>query len=181
MLKRYIKFINENSIAFDDDIKNELRKLYKGSVYDKTNGIDDRIEILFRIHKPWLNMVKKQYSAERIAKDLYTYEKNLKENLEYSDIENIINKDINVLRLEEPLVIHKAKELLNKIITTDEEKYYNIIDILKIQNEVNDYIGRLQKPKYTNLEYLSKKSHGATSVIKTKWEEIKQNVFKNEK
>jgi len=111
----------------------------------------------------------------RTLKDFIT------EDLEYYEIQNIIKNDIKHLRLsDDSLVIHKAKEMLYKIITNDEEKYHNIIDIIKIQNETNDFIGREPRAKYTNVEYLSTKSAFDVKTIKTKWEEIKQSVFKDE-
>jgi hypothetical protein len=70
--------INEDvsKIPFDDDIKISLKKLYKGSVYDKTGRVDDRIDTLLNIHKTWLNVAKKLYSADEIADKLFKSEKN---------------------------------------------------------------------------------------------------------
>ena len=79
MIKKFDIFINENNhIPFDDDIRKELTLLFKGSVYDKTNSIDQRIDQLFKIHGVWLFNAKRLYSAEEIAKQLYYYDSHLK-------------------------------------------------------------------------------------------------------
>lgn len=79
MIKNFNDFLGENiHIPFDDDIRKELTLLFKGSVYDKTNSIDQRIDQLFKIHGLWLFNAKKLYSAEEIAKKLYHYDKHLK-------------------------------------------------------------------------------------------------------
>ena len=36
------------------------------------------------------------------------------------------------------------------------------------------------KPRYTNLEYLNRKSRYQVSVIKDKWQKIKQEIIKDE-
>lgn len=75
---------NENKIPFDDDIKMELRKLYKNTIIDKANMIEERIDQLMNLHLKWLNIAKQHYSAEDIAKKLFKYDKdlgNIKENI----------------------------------------------------------------------------------------------------
>ncbi len=69
---------NNHTIPFDEDIRKELKQLFKGSVYDKTGTIDTRIEQLFGIHKKWLYNAKKLYNANDIAKKLYHYDSHLK-------------------------------------------------------------------------------------------------------
>ncbi len=64
-------------IAYDEAIKDVLRILYKGSIYDTVNKVDERIDQLFSIHAVWLDKAKKHFSAMEIAKKLFTYEKNL--------------------------------------------------------------------------------------------------------
>ena len=61
---------NENKIPFDDDIKIELRKLYKNTITYKSNIVEERIEQLMNLHSKWLNIAKQHYSAEDIAKKL---------------------------------------------------------------------------------------------------------------
>lgn len=65
------------STVTDEEIKDALHILYKNSVYATVNKVDDRIEQLFKIHATWLDKAKKYFSADDIAKKLYTYEKNL--------------------------------------------------------------------------------------------------------
>lgn len=68
---------SENKIPFDDDIKMELRKLYKNTIIDKTNMMEERIEQLLNLHSKWLNIAKHHYSAEVIAEKLFKYDKDL--------------------------------------------------------------------------------------------------------
>jgi hypothetical protein len=64
-----------NTIPFDDDIIKKLKVLYRGSEFEKSNMVDDRIEQLFKIHSEWLKNAKRYYNAETIAKNLFRYEK----------------------------------------------------------------------------------------------------------
>ncbi len=77
IITKFNNFINESALPFNDDIHKELTLLFRGSVYDKTNGIDDRIRQLIRLHSNWLETAKKYYTAEEIAKKLYQYDKNI--------------------------------------------------------------------------------------------------------
>jgi hypothetical protein len=67
----------EQLLAFDDQIKDELRNLLKNTNYQKGGIVDQRIEQLFNIHKKWLDMAKRTYSADVIAKKFYDMDKNL--------------------------------------------------------------------------------------------------------
>lgn len=61
-------------ISFDFEIKEELKKCYTGSDFEKTGIVDGRIEQLLTIHNAWLAMAKRIYSADVIAKKLYIYD-----------------------------------------------------------------------------------------------------------
>jgi hypothetical protein len=77
MITKFNDFMNESTLPFNDYIHKELSLLFRGSIYDKTNSIDNRIEQLISMHSKWLEIAKKHYSAEEIAKKLYQYDKNL--------------------------------------------------------------------------------------------------------
>jgi hypothetical protein len=192
MIKKFNKFISENTsykIAFDDDIKNELKKLFAGSVYDDTNSIDYRIDHLLKIHNTWLEKyAKKLYSAEEIAKKLIKYEKDIdymnlrkiKENknvdLNHGEIIHMINNDIKHIYLSDEKVIKMTKDILEKIFNENQEKYYDIIDIIKLQNEIDNADGKKQRSKYTNLVYLKNKEPHEIKTIKNKWLEMKKQL-----
>lgn len=65
-------------LAFDNEIKSELKILFKDSVYDKTGILDARVQQIIEINSEWLNIAKRTYSANVIAEKLFTYDKNLK-------------------------------------------------------------------------------------------------------
>jgi hypothetical protein len=65
----------ENPII--EEIKEELKKRLKDSVYNKTGTLDDRIKQLLKIHKTWLDRVIKTNSIEEIVNSIVKYEKNL--------------------------------------------------------------------------------------------------------
>lgn len=70
------KCINENTkIAFDDEIKFELKKYLQNTVWDKVGGIDERVDKLIELHSKFINNVKNNMSADEIAKRLFEYEK----------------------------------------------------------------------------------------------------------
>lgn len=69
--------INESTIPFEDEITIELKKLYKGTIVDKTDSIDKRVDQLLSLHSKWLEIAKKHYNAEEIAKKLFKYDKDL--------------------------------------------------------------------------------------------------------
>jgi hypothetical protein len=75
-METYNEFNKENqkSIAFDEEIKNELRNVYRNTSYTKTGILDQRIEQLMSIHAKWLEIAKKTYSAREIAEKLFKSE-----------------------------------------------------------------------------------------------------------
>lgn len=89
----------------------------------------------------------------------------------------IVSKDMECLKLSEPIVINKAKKMLVKLIMDNKEKYDNIIEIINIQNEVDKLDGKSERSKFTNLEYLYYKSDYKVSEIKNKWNKIKQDKY----
>jgi hypothetical protein len=85
MKTKFNEYINENSkIAFDEEIIDELKKLYidsfKYSKYkysDFSDFIDERIKDLLKIHKSYLEIAKNKYSANHIAKVLFKSDKDV--------------------------------------------------------------------------------------------------------
>ena len=71
------EYKNESKIPFDDDIIDELKKLYKNSKMDKTGMTDERINQLMHLHSKWLEIAKKHYNAKEIACKLIKYDKDL--------------------------------------------------------------------------------------------------------
>jgi len=104
----------------------------------------------------------------------------LNEDLTYGEKMEKIRKDMVCLNISDPRVIHMAKDMLSKIIDRDEQKYNDIIEIINIQNEVDAHYKKTPKPKYTNLEYLNRKRSHEVSIIKDKWNDIKQSTTKDE-
>lgn len=98
---------NENKLAFDDDIKDELRKLYKNTSFEKTNLVEDRIKDLIGLHSKWLDMSRDKYSAEDIAKKLFKYDKDLG-NIKENNINEMHINDYNQL-LSMSHIIRKYK------------------------------------------------------------------------
>lgn len=95
-LKKF-KEINESKLAFDDEIKDELRKLYKNTMFDKSNTINDRIEDLIQLHSKWLGMARDKYSAEEIAKKLFKYDKDLGNVKENNNVNEMHQNDYSQL------------------------------------------------------------------------------------
>lgn len=60
-----------------EEVKEELIKRMKDTVYNKVGSLDDRIEQLLKIHKTWLDRVIKTNSIEEIVNSIVKYEKNL--------------------------------------------------------------------------------------------------------
>lgn len=107
--------------------------------------------------------------------------KNLKEYLDYSDALGQVRQDFKNLRLnDDGYAAPKANDILMSLITKDEQKYHDIIEIIKLQNEVDTHYGKSSRPKFTNLEYLNRKPSGTISVIRDKWEKIKQKISDEE-
>jgi len=71
-METYNEFNNENQkrMAFDEEIKYELRNVYRNTSYAKTGILDQRIEQMMTIHAKWIEMTKKIYSARDIAEKL---------------------------------------------------------------------------------------------------------------
>jgi hypothetical protein len=78
-METYNEFNKEKqkSIAFDEEIKYELRNIYRNTSYAKTGILDQRIEQLMTIHAKWIEMAKKIYSARDIAEKLFKSETSL--------------------------------------------------------------------------------------------------------
>ena len=75
-METYREFNNENqkSIAFDEEIKYELRNVYRNTSYAKAGILDQRIEQLLSIHKVWVEKAKSIYSSKEIAEKLFKSE-----------------------------------------------------------------------------------------------------------
>jgi hypothetical protein len=73
------KSVNENigKIAFDDEIKYELKRYLQNTIWSKVGGIEDRIDKLMELHSKFINNVRDKMSADEIAKRLFEYEKNI--------------------------------------------------------------------------------------------------------
>jgi len=72
------KNVNENisKIAFDDEIKYELKRYLEGTIYGKVSKTDERATELMDIHRKFIDNVRNKMSADEIAKRLFDYEKN---------------------------------------------------------------------------------------------------------
>jgi len=73
------KSVNENTgkIAFDDEIKYELKRYLQNTIWSKVGGIEDRVDKLMELHSKFINNVRDKMSADEIAKRLFEYEKNI--------------------------------------------------------------------------------------------------------
>lgn len=100
----------------------------------------------------------------------------LNEDLTYGEKVEKIKKDMECLRLSEPHSIHMAKEILLKTLNRNEQKYNDIIEIINLQNEIDAHYEKSPRPKFTNLEYLNDKRSHEVSIIKDKWNDIKQSI-----
>jgi hypothetical protein len=72
------KSLNENTtkIAFDDEIKYELKRYLEGTIYGKVSKTDERATELMDIHRKFIDNVRDKMSADEISKRLFDYEKN---------------------------------------------------------------------------------------------------------
>jgi hypothetical protein len=72
------KDVNENTskIAFDEEIKYELKRYLEETIYGKVSKTDERSNELIDIHRKFIDNVKDKMSAKEIAKRLFDYEKN---------------------------------------------------------------------------------------------------------
>jgi hypothetical protein len=144
---------NNLSFGFDDDIKQNLRKL----------GLDDqRVEQLIDLHTKWLEMVRDKYSAEDIAQKLFTYNQNLNKVNEAAVIEDkVVDKrsedeiskksdgnDIKGKQLEKiaglinkKLVKKDIDKLINLLESAKEETEFSAEDKQKIKDFVMNYKG----------------------------------------
>jgi hypothetical protein len=85
MKKTINEFLNEHGtinddnikIAYDENIIEELKKLYKGTNFDKIGIVEDRINNLLSLHTKWLDKARIHYGAKKIAEILFKYETNL--------------------------------------------------------------------------------------------------------
>ena len=68
---------NQLSLPTDEEIANELRKLFKGSVTERTGIMEQRIKQLLEIHAKWGELAKQHYNAGEIARKLFQYDINL--------------------------------------------------------------------------------------------------------
>jgi hypothetical protein len=73
------KSVNENTskLAFDDEIKFELKRYLQNTIWNKVGGIDERVDKLVELHSKFINNVRNKMSADEIAKRLFDYEKNI--------------------------------------------------------------------------------------------------------
>jgi hypothetical protein len=73
------KRVNENTgkLAFDDEIKFELKRYLQNTIWSKVGGIDERADKLIELHSKFINNVRDKMSADEIAKRLFEYEKNI--------------------------------------------------------------------------------------------------------
>jgi len=100
----------------------------------------------------------------------------LNEDLTYGEKMEQIKKDMVCLNLTDSKVIHMAKDILSNLFDRNEQKYNDIIEIIKLQNELDSEVGKKERAKFTNLEYLNRKSPSEVSVIKDKWNKIKRSI-----
>lgn len=73
------KGVNQNTIklAFDDEIKFELKRYLQNTIWNKVGGIDERVDKLVELHSKFINNVRDKMGADEIAKRLFEYEKNI--------------------------------------------------------------------------------------------------------
>lgn len=77
-INNFVEFINENDkFAFDDEIKYELKRYLKNTIWDKVGTIDKRVDELIEIHNKFIDNVRDKMSANEIAERLFKYEKNI--------------------------------------------------------------------------------------------------------
>ena len=79
-VKDFKQFVNEKveiKLAFDDEIKFELKRYLQNTIWSKVGGIDERADKLVELHNKFINNVRDKMSANEIAKRLFEYEKNI--------------------------------------------------------------------------------------------------------
>ena len=67
---------NTSKIAFDDEIKYELKRYLERTIYGKVSKTDERATQLMSIHRKFIENIRNKMSADEIAKRLFDYEKN---------------------------------------------------------------------------------------------------------
>jgi len=72
---------NVLKIAFDEEIKHELKQYLKNTIWNKVDNIDNRADQLISLHSKFINNVRDKMSADEIAKRLFEYEKNILKNV----------------------------------------------------------------------------------------------------
>lgn len=80
-INRFKEFTNEQletstSFAFDDEIKIELKRYLKDTIWNKVDQIEQRAEKLIDLHMKFIDNVRNKMSANEIAEKLFEYEKN---------------------------------------------------------------------------------------------------------
>jgi len=66
-----------SKIAFDDEIKFELKRYLEGTIFGKMGQTEERASQLIDLHKNFIEKARNKMSADEIAKKLYEYQKNL--------------------------------------------------------------------------------------------------------
>ena len=61
----------------EQQIKDALKILMKDTKYAKANILDQRIDMLFKIHKSWIIFAQVLLTPQEMAQKLFTYDKNL--------------------------------------------------------------------------------------------------------
>ncbi|MFA5207139.1 MAG: hypothetical protein WC428_00415 [Candidatus Paceibacterota bacterium] len=129
-----------STIPFDNSIKDELKKIFSGSNYDKAGILDQRIEQLLDMHGKWLEMAKKQYGAEEIAQKLFAYDKNLNKINEDKIVEDNVVEDKLVDKSEDEMSkkaedndikekkLEKIAGLISKLDQKDKDKLANLLE-----------------------------------------------------
>jgi hypothetical protein len=64
-------------IAFDEEIKCELKRYLENTVWLKVGKTDERAILLIELHKKFIDIVRNKMSSQEIAKRLFIYEKNM--------------------------------------------------------------------------------------------------------
>ena len=126
------------SLGFDDEIKQELKKLFANTKFGKPEYVDfinQRIEQLLDLHAKWLVRAKELYGAEEIAQKLFTYDQNLNKVNEATVLEDkLVDKveDEMSNKSEDKEVrdkkIEKIAGLINKLEKKDKEKIKNLLE-----------------------------------------------------
>lgn len=136
------------SLPFDDEIRYELRRFLVGSNYDKGGILDQRVDQLMQIQKPWIDRAKNIYSAEEIAKTLYQYDKNLNSGVKVNKLELPIGEG-NVL--EDKMVDKKSEDEMSKKAEDREvkekqvEKIAGLINKKFEKNDIDKLINLLER------------------------------------